>query len=138
MIQNAVPIEDNLLAMIEQALDEAVRDAYDEANKDFNWLQSAVAKIYCHFTDNKLSKWNYDPQTVISEIEDCQNQFWEKEIESAKKEGTLAGLEIAAGICETYEEEWTKHLLDHINGELTPLHRFLAKSIRAKAKELAL
>lgn len=112
-------------ARVAAEIEEAEMDAYDEANKDFNWLQSAVAQIYCHFTDSKLSKWNYDPDMMISEIEDCQNQFWEKEIEKAKAEG----LEEAARIADDEECVCTDEVNCHGSSRI-------AAKLRIRAREL--
>ncbi len=90
--------------VIAAQIEEAEREAYDEANKDFNWLQSAVAQVYCAMTDNKMSKWNYEPEAVIAEMEDTQNRFFEKEIEQARLEGFSAAREKAKGITQAYAD----------------------------------
>lgn len=71
-------------SLLSAALEDAKDEAYDHANKDFDWLQSAVGKVYYSLTNGKLSKWNTDPDLLIAEVEDIQNEFWEREIAEAK------------------------------------------------------
>ncbi len=81
---------------IAAALREYGEECYDSANRDFDWLQSAIGKVYCSLTNSKLSKWNTDPDLLLAEVEDIQNEFWEKEIEQARS----SALEEAAKIIE--------------------------------------
>lgn len=83
--------------LIMKHIEEAADEAYDGANKDFDWLQSAVGKVYWNLTDGKLSKWNTDPQALIAEVEDVQNKLIE-ELVAAERER-------CAKVAENYVEE---------------------------------
>lgn len=122
-------IEDRETAIrgIAAQIREVVEEGYEEANNDFNWLQSTVAKIYCHFTDNKMSKWNYDPDVVINEIEETQSQFWEKEIAKAKAEA----YEDAAKIAEDYGASYRfVSMYEAVEFD------YMVDQIRSRAKEI--
>lgn len=97
-----VDLGPSIIEFIAAQIQEVQAEAYDEANKDFDWLQSAVGKVYCALTDNKLSKWNTDPDLLIAEVEDIQNTFWEEEIEKARTEGYADARAQAAEIVQAY------------------------------------
>lgn len=115
----------HIAAEIREAEARGREAGYDEANKDFNWLQSAVAKIYCYFTDNKLSKWNCDPDVVIAEIEECQNKYWDGELDKAKAKAYEDAAKIIASLMRIAGRDGATAL------------RRAAEVIRARAKEFS-
>lgn len=41
---------------------------------DYKYVLSQVPMVYCHITNDALSKANYDARTVIAKTDDCVNE----------------------------------------------------------------
>jgi hypothetical protein len=115
----------------------AVEEAYDEANKDFDWLQSAVGRIYCSLTNNKLSKWNTDPALLISEVEDIQNELIYDECQKAKAEAYQDAAKIAEMWVDNqpFDPANRHDIMETRTSILKQYGNEISNQIRARAKE---
>ena len=77
IIDTAVYFSDDIKQGNNNPLNRAVEEIKSLIDEEFYQTFEEVGKVYCHFTNSKLSKPNYLASVVIAEIEDIQSEYIE-------------------------------------------------------------
>lgn len=57
---------------------------YSELVAKLEYIEEQVAKVYCHITNDQLSYYTYDAETVITCADDCMTKHVEEETKDIK------------------------------------------------------